>query len=170
MKTAEQEKLEGNPGHRPEQKNPANKIIEVPAPPKYLDRIGARAYYDLTGLLGQSGMQVFAKSDYFALSMICDAYDEYRTARKAVITDGRYQTTSAGLKKRHPAIGDAQDAWKRVMSGLTRFGLTPVDRKNVDKILITTEESREERLKRRRAESALKAQKLAEEQKHIKAV
>jgi len=170
MKTAEQEKLEGNPGHRPEQKNPAVKIIEVPAPPKYLGRIGARAYHDLTGLLGQSGMQVFAKSDYFVLSLICDAYDEYRTARKTVHNEGRYQTTKSGLKKRHPAIGDAQDAFKRVMSGLTRFGLTPVDRKNVDKILITTEESREDRIARRRAENALKAQELAKNKKHVKAI
>lgn len=165
MKTAEQERLEGNPGRRPENKNPPNKILEVPDPPKYLGRIGKYAYHQLTKLLGQEGMQVFAKSDYFMLSLICDAYDEYRTARKTLEDEGRYYTTK-GLKKRHPAVGDSQDAWKRVISGLTRFGLSPVDRKNVEKILITTHEPEKLTPAQRRAEALLKAK----NREHIKKV
>lgn len=187
-KTAEQEKLEGFPGHRPVSENMPEPDRNIPEPPKFLSRVGKRAYHELVRLVGPEGMQTMARSDALALSMVCDAYAEYRLARSEVENlENRYLISGAtktsenkdgSVKvetftkqiRRHPAVGDAQDAWKRVMAGLGKFGLTPYDRKSVESLGRPKQESREDKIAKRRAEAAEKAKIAAQKGEHLKKV
>ncbi len=187
-KTKEQEKLEGNPGKRAINKNSPSPDRAIPDPPKFLSRVGKRAYHDLVRMVGNEGMRVMAKTDSLALSLVCDAYAEYRKTRDVVenlddryyissekvnvIThkDGSVTTEKSQIIKRHPAVGDAQDAWKRIMQGLGKFGMTPYDRKNVNALEEEEKETREDKMARRRADAALRAKERAKDGKHIKKV
>ena len=189
MKTIDQEKLEGNPGRRPINDLAPEPKKEIPNPPKFLDRIGKRAYHELSRLVGPDGMNVMAKTDGLALAMICDAYQEYRDTLKILDEDGKYyissqikivkvdektgKTTTSlkEVRKKHPAVPDMQNAWARVMSGLSKFGMTPYDRKNVKILSPVKKESKKEIAAERRAEAARKAKELqdnAKKGKHIK--
>lgn len=170
MKTAEQEKLEGNPGRRPENKKAPKPDRNIPDPPKYLDRVGVRAYHELVRIVGEEGMKVMAKSDALALSLICDAYSEYRLCRKITQTEQERYPESGGLIKRHPAITDAANAFARVMNGLKSFGMNPADRAKVNIIELLPEETPEQIKARDRAEAILKAKKAAQTKTHIKKV
>ncbi|MCP4161217.1 MAG: P27 family phage terminase small subunit [Deltaproteobacteria bacterium] len=174
-KTTDQEKLEGNPGRRSLPENEPNPEKKIPAPPKWLGRKATRAYHDLSRIVGSEGMNVMAETDGLALSMLCDAFSEYRDMR-LIIEDPEkrfYKSKEKAGKiliKRHPAVGDMQDAWKRVVLMLGKFGMTPFDRKGVQVLADSPEESREDKIAKRRAEAALKAKEAALKGKHIKKV
>lgn len=167
MKTAAQEKLEGNPGHRPENKTAPEINTDIPNPPKFLCPIGKRAYHDLVALFGVSGSQVLSREHASYLSYLADAIADFRKYRAEVEKDGVMMETQSG-KKPHPLIKYKDEAWKRVERGLKEFGGTAYSSKSVSKILgITTEETREEKKARTRAEASEKAKKLAKNQNHI---
>jgi P27 family predicted phage terminase small subunit len=63
--------------------------------------------------------------------LLCDAYHEYRVARRQVEHDGMMvvRLTKAGMVRvKHPLIQVYQDAWRRVRLMLVEFGLTPASR------------------------------------------
>lgn len=172
-KTEEQEKLEGYPGHRPVNKSAPVPDRRIPIPPKWLGKIATRHYHDIARLIGPDGMRVMAASDLFSLAIVCDAYEDYRNCRDLLEKEGPYfdsgkvvalengEVVISNLqKKRHPAVGDKQNAWVRYMSGLGKFGLTPYERQKVsalpeDKPTQTREEIMAE--KRKKAIEAAKS-------------
>ena len=167
MKTAEQEKLQGYPGHRPKKTNmPIPDYNNLPDPPRWMGRIGKRAYYDLMELVGSKGMRVMAKSDRLALVMVCEAFEEYRNCKNEIKTHGRYWLDKNTMKK-HPAITDMQNAWTRIMSGLSKFGMTPYDRQKVTVLPSDKKEkTREELMQEKRALALASAKK----KMHLKTV
>ena len=146
-KTLEQEKLEGCPGRRPINENAPTVSGKIPNPPTFLDPVAKRKYYDLTRIAGPDGMRVAGASDGETLAMIAHAYSEFRSAKK-VLDDrvvelaklnigpeqAKYYRTPSGQIKLHPAAGEVREWWTRYQSGLSRLGMTPYDRKNVDKL------------------------------------
>lgn len=189
MKTAEQEKLEGNPGRRPENKSAPKPDPAILEPQKFLNRVATRAYHELVKIVGPEGMQVMAKTDSLALTMICDAYADYRVAVKTIDKYGATVENSAMIEtgeldkkgkkitekvlvslKRNPAVGDKQNAWSRVMQGLSKFGMTPYDRKNVSILELLPEESPEEKKARDRADAKIRAKIAAGNKTHIQKV
>jgi P27 family predicted phage terminase small subunit len=107
--------------------------VERPLVPKWLSEKAKEAYLDLSEIL--YGMQVLTKADRTALEMLCDAYAEYRQAREFVEQYGMTYgvTTKEGdtLHKVYPQVAIASDAYKRVRSMMTEFGLTPASRSKV---------------------------------------
>jgi len=190
LKTAEQEKMEGNPGRRPINENTPMADGKIQGPPKYLSKVGARFYNDLCRVCGPENMRVLSSSDASALALVADAYAEYRLARDVVNElDIRYYTSKEEIKvtfdkktgaekitssktiKRHPAVGDMQNAWSRVMSGLSKFGMTPYDRKNVVSAPESKPVSKKDEIKEARKNRLAKMQELkkkAEAGDHIK--
>lgn len=179
-KTAEQEKLEGYPGHRPVSKNAPVPDMEIPDPPKWMSRIAKRAYYDLVAVVGPEGMRVMAKSDKLALSMVCEAFAEWRECRTVLAKEGRYHKSGKIILdkegnpvieqyqiKRHPAVGDMQNAWSRLMTGLGKFGLTPYERQKVVAIAVPESGKPKEKSTTDKRKAALAA---AKENAHLKAV
>jgi len=77
---------------------------------------------------------VLQSQDTMALGLLVDAYAEYLEARRNVIRFGPFYETVGrnGLQvKQHPEVKRAQNAWARVKSMLTEFGMTPSARTRV---------------------------------------
>ncbi len=174
-KTEEQQKLEGYPSHH---KKKATKIPvikakdrQIPDPPRWMGRISKRMYHDLVDIVGKEGMKVMAKSDRLALVMVCEAFAEWRECRSTLATEDRYYTSErAGNKtiKRHPAVGDMQNAWTRIMTGLGKFGLTPYERQKVS--VIVGDKKKKKTREQEMAERRKKAIKAAQDKNHLQAV
>lgn len=180
-KTAEQERLEGYPGHRPVNKSAPEPSRDIPDPPKWLGKIGSRHYHDLVRRIGPKGMRVMGASDRDALAMVCDVYEEYRNCREVLEIEGPYfrskkvvevdgtddVVTEYGPWKRHPAVGDKQNAWTRYMTGLGKFGLTPYERQKVSAFEEDKPKQTREEVMAERRKNAVEA---AKNKTHIKAV
>lgn len=136
-KPAEIKRVQGNAGKRAL----PDKSLKIAykndlKPCDFLDKIGKKAFKDLVNLLGnESQVKVLADTDRLALTMLSDAYAEYRAAREYVLKNGQIMeketTTGAVVDVPRPQVAIAQDAWKRVKSMLVEFGLTPSSRGNV---------------------------------------
>ena len=106
--------------------------IERSMVPAWLSERAKEAYRELSDVL--VGMQVLTKADRMALEMLCDAYAQYRDAQEFVRENGMtYETsTEAGTMHRaFPQVAIASDAYKRIRSMMTEFGLTPASRGKV---------------------------------------
>lgn len=96
--------------------------------PDWLKGEARWAWEQLASLLGENGTRVLAQQDRHELGLLCDAYREYRVARRHVEHDGMMvvRVTKAGMVRvRHPLISVYQDAWRRVRLALIDFGLNP---------------------------------------------
>ncbi len=125
--------IKGNPGKRAINKaEPKPKAVR-PRKPAHIDAKAKRYWEDLCKILEDMGVLTIA--DGKALEMLCDAYADYRDCQAIVKKEGRtYITFSVAgdkLIKAHPAVSQASDAWKRVKSMMSEFGLTPSSRSGV---------------------------------------
>jgi len=110
------------------------------------------AWRQLAEIMGDHGMKVLTRADRHALSLLCDAYGEYRDARKIVDKEGLVITvlTEMGpLPRKHPAVAIYQDAWRRVRAMLIEFGLTPAARSKVETSDETVDDPLQELINRR---------------------
>lgn len=77
-------------------------------------------------------MDVLTVADHLALAMVSDAYDDYFVASEAIDEyGGTYKITNRDeteLIKANPAVAMKSDAWRRIQSGLSKFGLDPSSR------------------------------------------
>jgi P27 family predicted phage terminase small subunit len=107
--------------------------VERSLAPKWLSKKAQEIYLELSDVL--VGMQVLTKADQTALEMLCDAYAEYREARAYIEDKGMtYETTATSgdvIYKVYPQVAIASDAYKRIRSMMTEFGLTPASRSKV---------------------------------------
>jgi P27 family predicted phage terminase small subunit len=82
-------------------------------------------------------------SDHAALALLCDAWDDYwkagEAAEKHGLTIGVQTREGTALVKANPAVAMKADAWRRVQSGLSKFGLDPSSRANLS---VTTPEKK----------------------------
>lgn len=125
--------LQGNPGQR--RLNNAEPVLAVRMPdaPAWLDGKAQAAWRELASVLTE--MRVVTDADKKALELLCDAYSEYRTARSAIREHGSsYKSATEGggfIIRSRPEVAIASDAWRRVKSLLSEFGLTPSSRTKV---------------------------------------
>jgi P27 family predicted phage terminase small subunit len=107
--------------------------VERPLVPKWLSEQAKDSYRELSEIL--VGMAVLTKADRTALEMLCDAYGEYRQARAYIQEHGlTYETTGKDgttMYRAYPQVAIASDAYKRIRSMMTEFGLTPASRSKV---------------------------------------
>jgi P27 family predicted phage terminase small subunit len=140
--------VSGNAGHRPLNAREPTPALGVPPCPKH---VSARAKM-LWRTLGKQllAMRVITKADGLALELLVQAYDEYMDARDLIrgvaelkVFQGQlveqkdglvYESISAtGTKmiRAHPAVGIAENAWRRVATMIAEFGMTPSSRTKV---------------------------------------
>jgi len=108
--------------------------VEHPPTPDWLSERAQKLFMDLSGKLVD--MRLISKNDGLALELLADAYDEYRKAREIIDTEGlthEFTNIKSGVTtiRAHPAVGIANNAWRRVLSMLSEFGLTPAARAKV---------------------------------------
>jgi P27 family predicted phage terminase small subunit len=103
------------------------------SPPAFVSERAALFWPELASLAAQMG--VLADQDRIALGMLCEALDDWNTARETIQAEGAtYQAvTEAGavMHRAHPAVAMRNDAARRVQSLLSEFGLTPSARAKV---------------------------------------
>jgi P27 family predicted phage terminase small subunit len=125
--------LAGNPGKRALPKNEPKPKRGVPRPPSWLSKEARKHWKEVSAELDLMG--VLTTADAQALALFCDALSEYVAARHEVLTVGATyssETESGGLIVRpNPAVAMASDAWRRLKSMATEFGLTPASRSKV---------------------------------------
>jgi P27 family predicted phage terminase small subunit len=81
-------------------------------------------------------MRVGTEADGLALELAASALAEYEAAARVILADGpTYEArTEAGaiMHRARPEQAIAADAWRRAMSMLLQFGLTPASRSKVE--------------------------------------
>lgn len=104
--------------------------------PSWLDGEGKSAFTDLGKILDE--IKVITEADKTALTLLSDAYSEYRCARDVILKEGMtYKTTTQTgdtMIRTRPEVNIAQDAWNRCWRMLKEFGLTPSARTRVQTV------------------------------------
>lgn len=120
---------------QPSRMNPNEPVPEVALPmmPDWLSD-KAQQYWEQIGdvLLN---MKLVSVGDGPALMMLCDVLAEWVEARQFVLENGSTYTTlsenGSEMHRAYPQVAMASDAWRRAMSMLSQFGLTPSSRSKV---------------------------------------
>ena len=102
-------------------------------PPPWLKRRGKKVFRDLTKVI--TDLSLLNPADYVALGMLSDGIDDYLTYGDAVDKHGPTFVTvnreKVEMVKVNPACALKADAWRRVQSGLAKFGLQPKARDGI---------------------------------------
>jgi P27 family predicted phage terminase small subunit len=106
------------------QKNEPTPEVEIPPKPSWVKGQAAKHWKQIAPVLVANGL--LTKLDAIALSILCRdlgiAIDaDERVARDGVIVE----SPRAGTEYQNPALGIANQAWKRVARMLTQFGMSP---------------------------------------------
>ncbi len=84
-------------------------------------------------------MECLDACDAIAIELFCEAYSEWRVCLAEIDKHGRVyegkRRDGSVLLKAHPAVFQAQDAWRRTRSMLSEFGFTPASRTKLGSIL-----------------------------------
>ena len=122
-----------NPGRMKKRENEPQPEKGQGEPPAWLSPRGRRQYRKLSRIT--AAMNVLTISDHAALALLCDAYDDYWKAGEALqehgITYKIKNREGIELLKVNPAASVKADAWRRVQTGLSKFGLDPSSRANL---------------------------------------
>lgn len=108
----------------------------IPPIPTWLSEDGQKAFSELSNLLHD--MSVLTQADELALTLLCDAYSEYKRAKEIVNELGATMevTSREGNSKSviRPEVQIANQSFVRVFQLLKEFGLTPSSRAKVNAI------------------------------------
>jgi P27 family predicted phage terminase small subunit len=108
----------------------------IPPIPTWLSEDGQKAFSELSNLLHD--MSVLTQADELALTLLCDAYSEYKNAKEVVNQLGatvEIMSREGNSKPTiRPEVQIANQAFVRVFQLLKEFGLTPSSRAKVNAI------------------------------------
>ena len=108
----------------------------IPPIPTWLSEDGQKAFSELSNLLHD--MSVLTQADELALTLLCDAYSEYKRAKEVVNELGATMevTSREGNSKSviRPEVQIANQSFVRVFQLLKEFGLTPSSRAKVNAV------------------------------------
>tara|TARA_R110000824_G_scaffold386074_1_gene580545 strand:- start:1393 stop:1869 length:477 start_codon:yes stop_codon:yes gene_type:complete len=106
----------------------------IPPTPTWLSEDGQKAFVELSNLLHD--MSVLTQADELALTLLCDAYSEYKSAKEIVNSLGatvEIMSREGNSKPTiRPEVQIANQAFVRVFQLLKEFGLTPSSRAKVN--------------------------------------
>ncbi len=123
--------LRGNPRDKPVNALEPHPARGVPDAPQWFNVLQIEGWETMVRALEPMG--VLTVSDGPALAALAHAWAEWREAEATVCVEGAYYQSPidmyGGFKiQKHPAVGVAANAWRRVASMLAEFGLTPAAR------------------------------------------
>ena len=121
---------------RKDRMNPNEPVLPsvLPPIPTWLSEDGQKAFSELSTLLHD--MSVLTQADQLALTLLCDAYSEYKSAKEVVNELGatiEIMSREGNSKPTiRPEVQIANQAFVRVFQLLKEFGLTPSSRAKVN--------------------------------------
>jgi len=132
--------LEGNRGKRPLPKNEPDPESGEPDLPHAVRRnpVALGEWKRLASLAQMKRARVLTLADGPMLEATARAYAEYESAASFVEENGEtYECPTKGggiMIRKYPQVEIAADAWRRYVTGLTHFGLSPMTRGKVERI------------------------------------
>jgi len=121
---------------RKDRLNPNEPVLPsvLPPIPSWLSEDGQKAFSELSTLLHD--MSVLTQADQIALTLLCDAYSEYKKAKEIVNKLGatidiisREGNSKPTIR---PEVQIANQSFVRIFQLLKEFGLTPSSRAKVN--------------------------------------
>ena len=133
-------------------KNEPKLATKRPKMPSGMSAKAKKTFGDVCDLLEQMGILTIA--DGMALELLCEAYAEWKDFSDMVQAEGGvYRSAGANgteLVKAHPAVAMRADAWKRVKSMMSEYGLTASSRTKVSAEQPASSDPLDEYLNRRK--------------------
>jgi P27 family predicted phage terminase small subunit len=114
---------EGNPGHRPLNRDEPKPAPIAPKCPAWLDKNAKREWRRVAPLLEKLGL--LTEVDGVALAGYCQAYARWREAEMILSKEGLTFKTTNGYVQQRPEVSIAQTSIKLVKDFCAQFGLTP---------------------------------------------
>jgi P27 family predicted phage terminase small subunit len=118
--------LEGNPGHRPLNKNEPKPQPATPRCPRHLSAEAKSEWRRVTPLLSTLGL--LSRIDRAALSMYCEAWGRWVEAEEALKKYGVMVKSPNGFPMQSPYLAVANKAMEQMRGLLTEFGMSPASR------------------------------------------
>lgn len=118
--------LEGNPGHRPLNKNEPKPPPATPRCPRHLSAEARREWSRVTPLLATLGL--LTRIDRAALAMYCEAWGRWVEAEDALKKYGVMVKSPNGFPMQSPYLAVANMAMQQMRGLLTEFGMSPASR------------------------------------------
>lgn len=115
--------LQGNPGHRPINKNEPRPPVVAPDPPEHLNWIALAEWSRVCAELANLGL--ISQIDSSALAAYCQCYARWVEAEEGVKKSGLIIKTKDGNIIQSPLVGIANTAMKLMHKFLIEFGMTP---------------------------------------------
>lgn len=113
--------------------NPVEMEAGMPERPKFADPIAEEWWDRLAPRLLRMG--VLTEGDGEALAKLCDYEARYQRAQHAIAESDRLTfTTASGYDGQIPEISIADKAFDRALKLYSRFGMTPADRSQVERV------------------------------------
>ncbi len=126
-------KLQGNPGKRKLNLKEPKPEPGIPKCPAWLNKKGKVVWKELSTLL--SNMRVLTVADRYSLALLCDIFSEYIETRKFLHHHGstyELKTKNGEIMFRNrPEVTKSAELFKRVISLMRDFGLTPSSRSGI---------------------------------------
>lgn len=105
----------------------------IPKCPAHFNGRAKEAWKRIGPMLDRMG--VLTQADGAALELLCDAYADYRDASEVIRVSGSTYTTTTQqgdtMYRPRPEVAMRNDAWRRVASMASEFGLNPSSRSKV---------------------------------------
>ena len=99
---------------------------DLPACPSWLRPDAAREWRRVIKRLAKiEGAGSIRAMDGTMLSAYCEAFADWREAQRILDQDGVIDVTHNGSRIQHPAVGIANNAWRRLVVAGQMFGLSP---------------------------------------------
>ena len=124
-KSAEQKKLEGNPGKR-QIKEGVKLTPALPDPPEDLTPRAAKEWNRVAPELFAA--KILTNADRAALAMYCQAWADWENARIQISDTGMVIKLPTGYEMQSPWVAIANRAQAQVIRIAAEFGLTPAAR------------------------------------------
>jgi P27 family predicted phage terminase small subunit len=124
--------LNGNPGHRPLNKNEPTppECKKLPPPPSWLQKLATIEWKRLGPELVELGLLTVVDLTQFAA--YCEAYADMIEASKLIDDEGRTFTTEGRCVIQHPAVGMKNRAMEIMRKFASDFGCSPSSRTSID--------------------------------------
>jgi P27 family predicted phage terminase small subunit len=121
--------LEGNPGHRPLNKDEPKPAPVRPACPRHLSDEAKKEWRRIVPELEIVGL--ITRIDRAALAMYCEAWGRWLEAEEALRKYGVMVKSPSGFPMQSPYLAVANKAMEQMRGLLTEFGMSPASRTRI---------------------------------------
>lgn len=121
--------LRSNPARRPLPENEPKPEPGIPEKPEWLDAEASAEWDRVVPILHQQGL--LTDLDRAVLVKYCQAWSAVVALEREIEEAGWWVPTGDGGRKRNPSAASLREAYERLHSAASEFGMTPVSRTRI---------------------------------------